>query len=306
MIKVTDIAYVRFRAPDLDEMEKFLLEFGLARAERSDKSLYMRGTDPLSFGHATELGEPGFAGLGFYAESVADLEKLAAEHSLPVETSEAPGGGRIVRFTDPNGFPVDVVAGQARPQALPVARKLVHNDGDARVRAGQPLRVAPGPSQVKRLGHAVINVTDFRASEAWYKERFGLVTSDEIEIAPGAPIGAFLRCDRGATHVDHHTLFLVGTGTAGFNHAAFEVANYDDLMAGHQVLAEAGRRHEWGVGRHILGSQIFDYWRDPWGHTVEHWTDGDLFNSETPPNVVGIDQLMGNQWGPPAPPNMGS
>ena len=34
MIKVTDIAYVRFRAPDLDEMEKFLLEFGLHRAER--------------------------------------------------------------------------------------------------------------------------------------------------------------------------------------------------------------------------------------------------------------------------------
>ena len=77
-------------------------------------------------------------------------------------------------------------------------------------------------------------------------------------------------------------------------------------LAGHQVLEKSGRRHEWGVGRHILGSQIFDYWRDPWGHTVEHWTDGDLFNNETPPNVVGIDKLMGNQWGPEAPPSMGS
>ena len=306
MIKVTDIAYVRFRAPDLDEMEKFLTEFGLVRAERRDKALYMRGTDAHPFVHVTEKGEPGFVGLGFFAESVTDLEKLAGRYGLSVEDNPAPGGGRIVRFTDPDGFPVDAIAGRSAPEPLPVVRKLVHNDGDARARAGQPLRVAPGPSQVKRLGHAVINVTDFRASEAWYKERFGLVTSDEIEIAPGAPIGAFLRCDRGRAHVDHHTLFLVGTGTSGFNHAAFEVANYDDLMAGHQVLAEAGRRHEWGVGRHILGSQIFDYWRDPWGHTVEHWTDGDLFNNETPPNVVGIDQLMGNQWGPPAPPNMGS
>ncbi|MDP1625827.1 VOC family protein [Parvibaculum sp.] len=306
MIKVTDIAYVRFRAPDLDEMEKFLIEFGMVRAQRSDTHLHMRGTDAHPFVHETEKGEAGFVGLGFFAESVADLEKLAGEHGLAVEDNPAPGGGKIVRFTDPNGFPVDVVAGQSAPEKLPVTRKLVHNDGDARARAGQPLRVAAGPSQVKRLGHCVINVTDYRASEAWYKERFGLVTSDEIEIAPGAPLGAFLRCDRGPMHVDHHTLFLVGTGQPGFNHAAFEVAHFDDLMAGHQHLEKAGRRHEWGVGRHILGSQIFDYWRDPWGHTVEHWTDGDLFNNETPPEVRGLDELMGNQWGPDAPPSMGS
>ncbi|MBA4210470.1 MAG: glyoxalase [Parvibaculum sp.] len=306
MIKVTDIAYVRFRAPDLDEMEKFLLEFGMVRAERRDKALFMRGTDALPFGHVTELGEPGFIGLGFYAESVADLENLATEHGLAASGSDAPGGGKRLRFTDPNGFEVDVVAGQQKPAALPVVRRLVHNDGEARPRQGEPLRVSPGPSQVKRLGHCVINVRDFRESEAWYKSRFGLVTSDEIEIAPGAPIGAFLRCDRGPVHVDHHTLFPVGTGTPGFNHAAFEVANFDDLMAGHQLLEQSGRRHEWGVGRHILGSQIFDYWRDPWGHTVEHWTDGDLFNNETPPNIAGVDQLMGNQWGPPAPPSMGS
>ncbi|MEP5930118.1 MAG: glyoxalase, partial [Nitratireductor sp.] len=187
MIKVTDIAYVRFRAPDLDEMETFLLEFGLVRAERRADKLFMRGTDPLSFAHVTELGEPGFAGLGFYAESVADLEKVAAAHGLPVEESDAPGAGKIVRFTDPNGFPVDIVAGQSAPHALPVKRRLVHNDGDERPRRGDPLRVEPGPSQVKRLGHCVINVKDFRETEAWYKERFGLVTSDEIEIAPGAP-----------------------------------------------------------------------------------------------------------------------
>lgn len=306
MIKVTDIAYVRFRAPDLDEMEKFLLEFGMVRAERRDETLFMRGTDALPFGHVTELGEPGFIGLGFYAESIADLETLAGAHGLASSYSDAPGGGKRLRFTDPNGFEVDVVAGQQKPAALPVERRLVHNDGEARPRQGEPLRVQPGPSQVKRLGHCVINVRDFRESEGWYKSRFGLVTSDEIEIAPGAPIGAFLRCDRGATHVDHHTLFPVGTGTPGFNHAAFEVANFDDLMAGREVLAQSGRKHEWGVGRHILGSQIFDYWRDPWGHTVEHWTDGDLFNNETPPNITSIEQLMGNQWGPPAPPTMGS
>jgi len=305
MIKVTDIAYVRFRAPDLDRMETFLHEFGLESAARGGGCLYMRGSDPRPFGHVTEEGEAGFAGLGFYADNVDDLAQLAAENGVQVENNAAPGGGKIVRLSDPDGFPVDVVAGQSTPAALPALRRFVHNDRDATLRTGDPLRVAPGPSQVKRLGHAVINVTDFRKSEAWYKSRLGLVTSDEIQFAPDMPLGAFLRCDRGASYVDHHTLFLVGTGTPGFNHAAFEVANMDDLMAGHDHLIKAGRQHEWGVGRHILGSQIFDYWRDPWGHTIEHWTDGDLFNNETPPNVRSLDDLIGNQWGPPAPPTMG-
>ena len=135
-------------------------------------------------------------------------------------------------------------------------------------------RLGRGPAHVKRLGHCVFNVSDFRQTEAWYKSHFGLITSDEIfpDDKPSVVFGAFLRCDRGPTPSDHHTLFLIGRGKPAFNHAAFEVADYDDLMKGNAWLEEKQRRHQWGVGRHVLGSQIFDYWRDPWGHTVEHWT----------------------------------
>jgi len=76
------------------------------------------------------------------------------------------------------------------------------------------------------------------------------------------------------------------------------VSDFDDLMAGHTHLAGAERQHQWGIGRHVLGSQIFDYWVDPWGHVVEHWTDGDVFNDETPANRVGLDELLATQWGP--------
>ena len=30
-------------------------------------------------------------------------------------------------------------------------------------------------------------------------------------------------------------------------------------MLGHDVLRKAGYEHSWGVGKHILGSQVFDY-----------------------------------------------
>src|SRR5262249_50701874 len=44
-IKVTDMAYGRLKAPDLDLMEEFLTRFGMARSERTNTALYMRGTD---------------------------------------------------------------------------------------------------------------------------------------------------------------------------------------------------------------------------------------------------------------------
>ncbi len=303
-LAAVDVAYVRFRAPDLDRMETFLADFGLVRAHRTDDTLFMRGAGDEPFVHVTHKGEAGFAGVAFLMEDVADLERLAAIDGATVEDNPDPGGGKRVTLTDPNGFRVEAVADRDGVGTIPLHRQTPANDVTHRARLGATLRSGEGPAQVLRLGHCVLNVTDFRESEAWYKQRFGLVTSDEIALDENHALGAFMRCDQGGRHVDHHTLFLVGTGTPGFNHAAFEVANVDDLMAGNHYLQAKGYDHQWGVGRHILGSQIFDYWRDPWGHMVEHWTDGDLFNNETPPNREGLEALLGVQWGPPAPPTM--
>jgi hypothetical protein len=55
----------------------------------------------------------------------------------------------------------------------------------------------------------------------------------------------------------------------------------------------------------VLGSQIFDYWRDPWGHTLEHWTDGDLMTASWGSREATLQDLAGVQWGMPMPANMG-
>lgn len=298
-IKVEDIAYVRFGAPDLEAMKAFLLDFGLAPIAQSDRELYARGAGASPFAHATSLGEPGFRGVGFRAESLADLERLAAAEGAAVEPLHAPGGGHVVRLSDPDGNSVEVVAGQASVAPLPLATDQAHNSAREKGRVRVPLRLQGGPAHVVRLGHAVFEVKDFRVSEAWYKARFGFITSDEIEVAPGVAVGAFLRCDRGDTPTDHHTLFLVQSPNAPrFNHAAFEVVDHDDLMCGHTHLKQAKRTPSWGVGRHILGSQVFDYWVDPWGHELEHWTDGDLFNVADGSRTATLQDLLAVQWGP--------
>src|SRR5208282_544416 len=305
-IKVQDIAFVRFRAPDLDAMEAFLTEFGMLPAAKTADTLYMRGADPDPFLHVTHRGDPGFAAVAFEAASLDDLEPIAKSEHASVERLDAPGGGSVVRLADPDGFAIEIVAGRAQAARIAPARVAPANDSYEMRRQNLVKRVAAGPSHVVRLGHCVLGVRNFRASETWYKSRFGLITSDEIQLgSPERALGAFLRCDRGPIPSDHHALFLLGTGAPKFNHAAFEVADFDDLMCGHDWLAKKGRRHEWGVGRHILGSQVFDYWRDPWGHTLEHWTDGDLLDAKWGSRVAPIEDLMGVQWGPLAPPTRG-
>ena len=277
IIKIADISHVRFTAPDLTEMAGFLEEFGLRTDIGSDGVLYGRGAGTAPFQPAPTEGPAGFA-----------------------------GRGKVVRLHDPDGRLVEVVAGQTPVEPLPLEPDAVRNTASAYARKRASVRLRSGPSTVVRLGHAVLNVSDFRASERWYKDRFGFITSDEIAVSPEFSFGAFMRCDRGDTPTDHHTLFLAqGPRGPGFNHAAFEVRDLDDLMAGHNHLAGAGHHQEWGVGRHILGSQVFDYWRDPFGHAVEHWTDGDLFTAADGSNVTGVQELMGVQWGQAMPPTFG-
>jgi len=305
MIKVDDIAFVRFSAPDLDKMEAFLNDFGLVRAHRDATALYMRGQGADPYVHVTHQGEPGFAGVAFCARSTDDLATLAKSQDTKVEALNGPGGGSVVRLKDPDGFNVEVVAAREAlsPTAFPPAPPV--NDARAQPRKNAPKLVGQGASHIKRLGHAVLNVSNFRASEAWYKERFGFITSDEIKLTPEFALGAFMRCDRGDQAADHHTLFMLGTGTPKFNHAAFEVVDMDDLMSGHDLLKEKGHEAQWGVGRHILGSQIFDYWKDPWGHVLEHWTDGDLMTASWGSREATAQDLMGVQWGMKMPANMG-
>ena len=130
MIKVHDIAYVRFAAPELDEMQRFGADFGLALAAIENDTLYHRGTDPSPYIHVTELGEAGFRGVAFEASSAGDLTAASRlEGASPVEKLDGPGGGQVVRFTDPDGYAVEVVHGREQVPALPVPTSTGLNRG---------------------------------------------------------------------------------------------------------------------------------------------------------------------------------
>jgi catechol 2,3-dioxygenase-like lactoylglutathione lyase family enzyme len=200
---------------------------------------------------------------------------------------------------------VDVIYGQATVEALPARQPLAMNAITGRQRFGRTIRLKPQPSAVARLGHVALLVADFHACVAFYRDLLGFKPSDSYWAGVEAnKIAAFMHCGLGEEWTDHHTVALLSAqdGRSRFDHAAFEVLDLDDVAQGGQWLRDKGYQHAWGIGRHVQGSQIFDYWRDPFGNKIEHWTDGDLVNDSTPVGTAEISNEALHQWAPPLMP----
>jgi hypothetical protein len=185
---------------------------------------------------------------------------------------------------------------------IPVKRPAVNSGNDKLRRKGELYRIERGPSHVKRFGHFVIMSKNFEKTLAWYRETLGFRCSDDVyEGEKSNVVGSFNRLDRGEDYVDHHAFFCIRGDRSGLNHLSFEAADIDDIMTGHEHMQGKGYRHMWGIGRHRLGSQFFDYWCDPWGRVHEHWADSDVLNAHAPPNLVERGAATAGPWGQPIP-----
>ncbi|HEV2572621.1 MAG TPA: glyoxalase [Beijerinckiaceae bacterium] len=302
MIKVQDIVYVVYRAPDLDKMEQFLTDFGMYRAQRDPDKLYMRGAGDYPYIHVTEKGEPGFAAVGMLAGSEAELDEAARlPGSSAIETIDAPGGGKRVRMQGPDNYRIDLVHGIKPVERLDIRDPLAINFGYEKNRLFELQRPKNESAKIIRLGHCVLKFTDGSAARDWFINTLGMLVTDRLHVPedPKVTLGTFMRCNRGDKPADHHTIFaLHAPGDINVHHVSFEVQDPDAVQIGHYWLQGKGWKQEWGVGRHLLGSQVFDYWRSPWGHIFEHYADGDLLNASVPPGDYPATQENLAQWGP--------
>lgn len=303
--KARRLAYLIWERPDLQRAEEFLRAFGLSVAHREPNALYLRGTTAAPYCYVVhEAAQARFTGFALELASRDDLVRLAA--SVPgagsIEPLDGPCGGEVVRLTDPSGFRVDAVYGQKAFEELPQRAPITQfNTAIAHPRIDDTLRVPPGTPAVVKLGHIVLELAEFQITCAWYTRHFGFIPSDVQVLPDGSPAVSFMRLDLGDEPADHHTLALAQGMVASYSHSAFELLDADAVGMGQQVLHTHGFRHAWGLGRHILGSQIFDYWQDPWGAKHEHYSDGDVFTSAVPTGVHAVSREAMAQWGPPMP-----
>ncbi|BBY31693.1 VOC family protein [Mycolicibacterium sediminis] len=303
IIKVADIAWLEFEKPDLMRAEAFARAFGFQVALRTPSEVHLRGTGSGAPCVVLRQGARSrFAGVAFRAHSEVDVLRLADRTGVPASALPESMDGLGVALTDPSGIPVRIVSGMHELPALPPQEPLPLNTGRdvRRVNLTQrPLRV---PARVQRLGHVVLQSTTYLDTLNWYLDHLGMIVSDFLYF-PGqrhrGPAMSFIRCDLGDTPADHHSLALALGPANRYVHSAYQVSDLDALAAGGEYLLERGYFRSWGIGRHIQGSQLFDYWRDPDGFLVEHFADGDLFDSSLEPGWAPFTASGLAQWGPP-------
>lgn len=303
MLQIKDINHVVYRHPDLAVIERFLIDFGLVVMHRTEQRIYLRGGCSLPYVYVAEKAErSGFGAIAFAVERFDDLH-LATQ--LPgasgIHALDSPGGGQCVVLHDPSGRRVELVHGIEPVGPLPLRAALTFNSAQEKQRFGDVQRPDKGAAQVLRLGHAAIGVQDMVAHLEWYTRMLGMLPSDLVIEEPDrhCPTAAFLRLNRGSEWTDHHTIALFQAQKDFVHHVSYEVQDFDAQCLGHAWMTKQGWSPFWGVGRHVLGSQIFDYWSDPSGNLIEHFTDGDLFNQDSPAGFTQACDDSLYQWGPP-------
>lgn len=267
---------------------------------RTHDEVQLRGTDPGAPCVIVRRGARSrFVGTAFAAQDEVDVLRLADAKGIGVHALPESIGGVSVGLVDPSGVPVKVVAGMHPLPALPPQQAHVFNFGDRIARANATQRPTRAPARVQRLGHVVISSTRYTEALNWYPttrdDRQRLLLPGPTGSRPGDEFHA-LRPGHGPA--DHHTLAMTLGPVNRYVHSAYQVCDLDALAAGGEYLRERGYFRSWGIGRHIQGSQLFDYWRDPDGFLVEHFADGDMFDNTLEPGWAEFTASGLSQWGP--------
>ena len=308
MIKVRGLKYVVYGVSDVQKTQSFMVDFGLVPvewAQDSGTTAYLRGALASPYIYIAEQSDnPSMKAIGIELESAVDLERAAQiEGASPIRALQRPGGGHCVEITILGGIKIELVHGIQDVEKHEVRAPLTINEGIRKSRFNTPQRPERVPAQVLRLGHISFGVSDPAAGREWLERNLGMVLSDAM-LVPGSKdeyVGFFMRWNHGDRPTDHHSFLVVKAETASVHHCSFELLDIDDVYMGHEWMKAQDHRPHWGVGRHVLGSQVFDYWWDLDGFRVEHYADGDLYDNTVPPTTVEATSELLWSWGPSVP-----
>jgi len=202
------------------------------------------------------------------------------------------GPGRV-GCVDPSGH-WQVVVEVAEPIALGTPPPRRTNRPGERARSAERAEEA-NPRPPRRLGHVVLGSPDPLGSAKFFLEGIGFLLSDQI-----AGVLTFMRCSS-----DHHNLLVQPAPVAYLNHYAFE---YDDIdavgAAASRYLDGNEQQHVVGLGRHVVGSNVFWYVNDPCGTMMEFFSDMDDIpdpDGWQPRTDWEISRFA--SWGPKEPPH---
>lgn len=280
-IKVARLAHVGLSARDLSKQAEFYTDrWGLDAIDEHGPDVFLRAEGPDH--HVLTLHGSGDAGLNHVAFEVQhpdDVERMVdilGQRGIPIVTPPTqdlePGVARAIRFRDPEGNVVELLAGVDQ----------VHDPYGAR-------DVKP-----QALNHVVLFTNDTPKMEEFYGKLLGFKLSDTL---PG--VMTFWRCN-----TNHHSIAFMGAhgNERGLHHAAFDMKDWEDFMRAVFYMGENGVKRMWGPGRHLAGNNLFSYYFDPEGNVVEYTAEVEQITSDD--YVAPIRPVVPDIWGsfPPGMP----
>lgn len=293
---VHSVDHFALDVPDLAEARRFLCAFGFDIEDREapEAELLLRASASTHvWARVREGARKRLAWLSFncFAD---DFEPLRAQ-ILRAGGREAPAPAHAPQdgfwFEDPDGNLLQVKPGvKTSPGCKPSAR---HEAQPPKLR-GASFRAHAAPARPTRLSHVLMFTPDVGRAVGFYERALGLRLSDGSE-----GIVAFLHARHGS---DHHMVAFAQGSAKGWHHSAWDVPTVDEVGLGKMQMAHAGYKEGWGVGRHVLGSNYFQYVRDPWGSYWEYSADIDYVGAGTEwprGNHPPEDSLY--LWGPDVP-----
>ena len=281
------LAYVALNVTDLDRSSRYYEELvGLNVTERGDEFVALR----CSRDHHNLLlypaSTPGIKRVGFELESAAELAK-AQKHLEGLGISIEPVSGeelKALRTVAAFRFriPGSGLCFEFFVQMMQLAQAYV-----------------PSVTQIERLGHVVINVSDFDATLKFLNEQLGFQTSDFV---PG--FAAFLRCFPNPLH---HSLAILSGESSHLNHVNFMVRDIDDVGRAMNRMKKADVDIVFGPGRHQPSESIFLYFLDPDRMTVEYSFGMETFPEEQAREARLLEPVPGtlDSWGSVPTPDFG-
>ena len=133
----------------------------------------------------------------------------------------------------------------------------------------------PRSAAPQRIGHVVYSIqrADQQKAADFYMKRLQFRMTDHT-----GDLGDFMRCNGSNDH--HNIFFLTAPNFAAFNHVAFEVRDFDEIVFGGKNMKSKNWKPYAPPGRHILGSNLFWYFMNPCGGQTEYFADMDLMDDD--------------------------
>jgi catechol 2,3-dioxygenase-like lactoylglutathione lyase family enzyme len=262
---ITHLRHVDLAVPDFVTQRNFYTElWGLTEVGAEDGLSYLaaEGSAEPFVVRLRQDDNKRIDVLAFGAANRQDVDALAERlGSAGVQLISEPeslqglGGGYGFRFFDNEGRTVEVSTDFETREAREI----------------EPLESIP-----VSLSHVVINSATPEETVAWYLTHLQVALSDQLVFPDGTELMWFLRCNP-----LHHSIAVVRGPHASLHHLSFEMRGVEENMFGSGRLLRAGTERIWGPGKHLAGDNMFNYFLDPSGNTMEYTTPLELVDDAT-------------------------